>query len=378
MTTLRFRLRTWLGWGGHPEELRTLGEMRLRHATFTAFFILLSLIALVGLPGRGSHGFNSVNFSLALQRTLPFDFVISLAVFAYLGAPAIGNLLLARRVASDVLRTTQGRCFEVRLAPSIYLFAQIGPTLENARWYPLPIEWDAVVMPSEDTYEVEYLPTAGWVHRVRRFGASSRELVQPAPSEVNNEEQATEEQKKQQKQPSAEEQRELRRYTRRVWQCWGEPAVSIAACGWTGVLSGIIFAPGMLVLAYWYVATYPELARKSDAVAGIVFLATFFAIGCGCIIWGVWSFRLWGRVRRAAEEGAQSVEGDVVSWLPYRQGRETIVKVRADDGTAKILRVRRLFTNRVRRVGGRVRIEYMPISEYVTTVSYADTPTWVG
>lgn len=113
-------------------------------------------------------------------------------------------------------------------------------------------------------------------------------------------------------------------------------------------------------------------------MAGLVFLATFFAIGCGCIVWGVWSFRLWQRVRRAAQQGTLSVEGDVVSWVPRNQDRETIVKVCADDGTTTILRVRLVFNHRVRRVGSRVRIDYLPVSEYVTDVQYAGVPARVG
>lgn len=128
----------------------------------------------------------------------------------------------------------------------------------------------------------------------------------------------------------------------------------------------------MLLFAYWYTITFPELARQGDIVAAIVFLTTFFAIGCGCFIGGVWCLRHWGRVRRAAQQGALSVEGNVVSWMPRNQNRETIVKVRADDGETKILRVRHVFEHRVRRVGARVRIDYMPVSEYVTDVRYAE------
>lgn len=134
----------------------------------------------------------------------------------------------------------------------------------------------------------------------------------------------------------------------------------------------------MLLIAYWYVATYPELARKSDVGAGIVFLATFFAIGCGCIVWGIWSFRLWRRVRRAARQETHSVEGDVVSWMPRNQDRETIVKVHADDGETKILRVWGSVNHRVRHVGNRVRIDYVPVSEYVTDVQYVEAPTQIS
>src|SRR5689334_8930201 len=139
MTTLRLRLRTWFGWSGHPEELSYFGRLRLRLASFTAFFILLFLIGSEVFVGVSRRDFNSAYISQTLQRTLLFDFAISLAVFAYLGVPAIGSKVLARRATSDVLTTTQGRCFEVLLAPPIYLFARIGPTLESADWYPLAI-----------------------------------------------------------------------------------------------------------------------------------------------------------------------------------------------------------------------------------------------
>lgn len=350
--------------------------MRLRLTPYLIGYLLLLFVGVQIFIAVRTHGLRAVYLFPVLQRALPVDLVAALAFFMYFGLRAISYRMVARRATLDELATAQGRCFNVVLAPPHCLFARIGPTLEAAIWYLLPIEWDALVAPSEDTFEVEYLPGTGWVQRVRRFGASPRELVQPAPSEVNDAVETADEGEG--LQPSAEEQRELRRYTRRVWQCWGESAASIGACGWSGVLGGIIFAPGMLVFAYWTVVTSPIPLRQSDAVAGIMLLATFFAIGCGCIIWGVWSFRLWGRVRRAAQEGAQAVEGEIVSWLPYRRGRETIVKVRADDGETKILRVRGSVNHRVRRVGDRVRIEYMPISEYVTTVSYAETPTQVS
>lgn len=219
MTTLRLRLRTWFGWSGHPEELRRLGGLRLRVASSTAFYILLAFIGIQLFPVVTSHGLNSVYLSHTLQRFLPFGLIMSIALWAFFGLPGIGYLILARRAASDALTVTQGRCFEVLLAPSIYLFAWIGPTLESADWYPLPIEWDTLVLPSKDTYEVEYLPTSGWVHRVRRFGASPHELVQPAPSEVNDGAQAAAtDEEEENAQSGVEEQRELRRYARRVLQ----------------------------------------------------------------------------------------------------------------------------------------------------------------
>ena len=372
MTTLRLRLRTWFGWSGHPEELSRFGKLLLRITSFWAFSILLVWILIGLLPVVSKYGLNNVYISHTLQRILPVGFAMSLALFAYFGLPAIGRLMLARRAASDMLTTTQGRCFDVLLAPPFYLFARIGPTLETADWYPLPIEWDAVVAPSNDTYEVEYLPTSGWVHRVRRFGASPRELVQPPPSDVSSEARAADAEEED-KQPSAEEQRELRRYARRIWGFWGESAASVVASGWSFIVLGMLAGPGMVAFYLWLRAVYHP-TRPDDVLAMVVYFAFVCILGCGSSVLGVWSLRLWGRVRRAAQQGPLSVEGDVVSWISLRQGRETIVKVRADDGETKILRVRRSFNHQVRHVGSRVCIDYMPVSEYVTDVRYAEAP----
>lgn len=235
MTTWKLIVRTWFGWSRHPEELSYFGRMRLRFGSSRAFYLLLILIGFQLFPVVKAYGLNSMYISHTLQRILPADFILPLVFWAYVGLPGIGYVTLARRAASDVLTTTQGRCFDVRLASSNYLFARIGPTLESARWHPLPIEWDLIVIQTDDTYEVEYLPTSGWVRRVRRFGASPRELVQRAPSEANSGAPAAVA-AKEDTQPREDEQRELRRYAWRVWSCWGEPAVTIAACGWTGIL----------------------------------------------------------------------------------------------------------------------------------------------
>ena len=59
--------------------------------------------------------------------------------------------------------TLDGYCFDSVLVRSLPLFALIGMTREQARWFSLPIAWDTVVEPCEDRFELTYTPATGYV-----------------------------------------------------------------------------------------------------------------------------------------------------------------------------------------------------------------------
>lgn len=87
------------------------------------------------------------------------------------------------------------------------------------------------------------------------------------------------------------------------------------------------------------------------------------------------------RMRRLSEAQPDSVTGEIVGWMPYRdmwsptdfrQRTETLIKLRAADGSDHIFRVPIRFLHRVRRRGARVRVTYQPVAERVLDVAYAE------
>ncbi len=87
------------------------------------------------------------------------------------------RLWLAARGARHPLDSAYGRCYATLLSPSFY-FARIGLSTETARWYALPLTWDATVVPSLDEFELLVNPVTGYVERLRRLGEAPVELRQ--------------------------------------------------------------------------------------------------------------------------------------------------------------------------------------------------------
>jgi hypothetical protein len=181
VTLLGLRLRAWLGWGLHPEELRFRSAMFLR--MFRAVCVMLpvwSVLLLVtfALSGRHSQWPPSANS----MRGMAVFVICILGIWAaLLLTPAVASWWLARRGANESPTSRYGQCYAIRLDPPGLFFARIGETPRTARWYRLPLDWDRIVGPSGAQFELSVLAATGWVERVRRLGTPFREVSQPVP-----------------------------------------------------------------------------------------------------------------------------------------------------------------------------------------------------
>jgi hypothetical protein len=341
MTLFLLNLRAWLGRWRHPIELRATGALYLRVlrnmiapliVLMAIMWILFILAILAHLPPAHRH------LSPALLReALRFAGGIGVICGAfYLGLPlllAITSRLFARRGERGGESTVYGRCFTVLLDPPSHFFARIGLTRETARWYGLPLDWDAVVEPSEAEFELTVLAGTGWVERLRRLGPASRVLTQPAPElpehgEIaapqaedtepsGNDDTSNDEREDEPEGATAEEKQTLRRFARRSDLGWRSSPANIACGGWALVVGGLLFGPGLLVFVVMSVLLSPRtFSDPGGRVAGITGMAIFFAIGLGCIIWGLRYLLVWRRVRRFRHEQPASVAGEVLCWIP--------------------------------------------------------------
>jgi hypothetical protein len=323
----------------------------------------------------------------------------------YIGLPlwfAVTSWLFARRGDRDGESTVYGRCFAVLLDPPSRFFARIGLTRETARWYCLPLDWDAVVEPSEAEFELTVQTGTGWVERLRRLRPASRVLTQPGPELPEHTESATpqsedeeppghdnsdDEREDEPEGATAEEKQALRRFARRANLGWRTSPANIATGGWTLVVSGLLFGPGLLVFVVMWVLVSPRTFSDPDGrVPGITGMAVFFAIGLGCIIWGLRDLRIWQRVRRSRHELPATANGEVTCWIPYKDTwspndwqnhRETLINLRLPDGQSYIFRIPIRYLHRVRKRGTHVRITYLPTTERVQDVSYVEAPAQV-
>lgn len=163
------------GWGYNPSTLR----LNSRGAFIAAGgFLLFTILEYVPFFVHFVHP-PSIEGGVALLLHGFAPVIIGNAALSLLFA--ISGIIQWRRAEAGAPQapvTVDGYCFDSVLVRSLPLFALIGMTHEQARWFSLPIEWDTVVEPGDDRFELTYTPATGFVERLRRIGAEPQELRQ--------------------------------------------------------------------------------------------------------------------------------------------------------------------------------------------------------
>src|SRR5262245_49571054 len=143
------RLRTWLGWGWHPDDLRVRAQTYVRTAfqllpaSLIAILVLVGVVALLEQSSRGRVALpNLLRLAAVLGACSVILIVVGLLV------PALSARILAQRAQTERPAVIYGHC--VASIPDYFgpLYACIGPSPERARWYVLPLAWDPFIEPS--------------------------------------------------------------------------------------------------------------------------------------------------------------------------------------------------------------------------------------
>ena len=352
----------WFGWGAPPDYDRALGRALVLFSLWTVVFPAGYVIVRNLLDG----------FSLASTLTSrPFvTLVIGIAAITSPGwAAGACRLWLAARGAERSMSTAYGHCFATLLSPSAY-FARIGLSPTDARWYALPLTWDVTVIPGEAEFELHMNPVTGYVERLRRLEGAPVDLRQDAPlADLRIGVQRVE--------PSAgaatkEQRRELYRVARRENLRWAINPTDIVVTGWTFIISGLILGFGQLAVAVYLLLTYPVHFAPGGKEAGIAYLSFFVMLGVALIAGGIYLLRVWGRVRSLSGTPAETLEGTVVVWTPYKNffssGKGFLVNLRPADGSKREFLVPQRYAHRVTHAGNRVAITYLPDTSRVLDV----------
>ena len=180
----RLRLRALQGWGCDAPELRQWARFYARGVVLLPVFMLAELaLSLVIFDVFPRLGIGAAQPSLAMRRSLSLLVVglLLMVVFVYL---YLRHSARAEAGAHQPLATHNGSCFAT-IQASPQFFALIGPAREQAQWFCLPIEWDTVVAPGSDRYELTVNPATGYVEWLRRTGAEPRELRQESSAQTD-------------------------------------------------------------------------------------------------------------------------------------------------------------------------------------------------
>jgi hypothetical protein len=401
MTLLGLRLRSFLGWGLHPVELRRRSARFLRaFSIWCISFLLLPLFWFLAPALDHRHLQWPPTAASVRGLAVVLIYGLSLLVISTL-APAVASWWLARRGAGSVVTTGYGHCYAIRLDPPGFFFARIGETPRTAKWYSLPLDWDRIVSPSDAQYELAVLAATGWVERVHRLGASSREVSQPVPAllepiqsdeldarSTNDEDGGAEADALDFEEEGAtnEERRAMSQFARRANLGWRSSTRDLAHVGWIYVAGG---AAVVLIGVVGYLALFSPTSPSGEmtqsnvisVLAAYVALIILFAIPC--LAFGLRWLRAWRRYRRFNTTSPLTADGEVNAWVPYRDlysgsgwqdRKETLISLRLPDGHEHVFRIPVRYLHRVRRRGARVRITYRPTTERVLEVAYADEP----
>jgi hypothetical protein len=349
------RIRTWLGWGAPPEANRLFGRLMIMAPLWTVVFAAGYSIVRTMLSGY------SFGFAITAR---PFVVIVTGigVVTSPLWLAGISRLWLAARGAGKPLITAYGRCHTTLLSPSFY-FARIGLSTDSAHWYALPLTWDATVMPGSEEFELLVNPVTGYVERLRRLGDAPVELrqrVQDAGAERDAAGHAETDTGK----ATREQRRELYRIARREGLRWAINPADVLWTAWTFIVGGIVFAPGALIFAAYFLLTYPVQFASGGKEAGIVFLTGLTLLGLAMIAGGLYLLRIWRRLRRLSGDPPMTVEGTVLAWTPYRNlfssGKGSLVEIQLPDGVRKLFLVPERWEHRIADKGNRVAVTFTP------------------
>lgn len=390
------RLRSWLGWGWHPDDLRVRARLNLR----TAFWMLPLMVTVVLFE----FGFlellrDSSRRALILPDLVRYA-VVEVAIFVLfivvlLLLPALSSRILAQRAQSERPAIIYGRCFATIPDPHEFLnsgrlYACIGPSPERARWYVLPLEWDTFIEPSHVELELTVIQGSSCVERVYRRGPNPRDL-RLADVAAQEDDGMTLVEMRQAAQAavdaaaSPEERAALRHFARHVGIAARYPPTTILIEAWLLLVLGALFGPGQVIASAILFVLFPVSFRdQGGRVAGLIYLGLVLIVGMAVIIYGVHFLRVGRRARASRFESPAIVTGKVVSWMPYRdfwtsssdrRGRtETIIRIRLPDGTTPIFCIPKVYMHRVRELGVPARITYLPSTGRVGDVRRLEQP----
>lgn len=387
MTLLRLRLRRWfLGWGGHPEELRFL-SWYLRRVFWVHIPLAVFLEAIILVWMFAEHG--RVDFAFALRLTVGPQILLILYALSHL----IRSETYRRRAREATLNPEHlmGYRYGVAFDPPSPCYVSFGLTAETAKWYVVPLEWEEIIATAQpDTpFELWVLPVTGWVERLRRGGAEPLAVSQPAPEplpagEAVPSEQAQEDATEDQG-ATREEARAMKRFARRAGLTWLATSRYLFWSWITCTSAGLVGCALNAVLIAWWVATSPQAIESNEIRLALAFLVAIAELpGLICIVMGLWQFAAWRRVRRLDATPVEAT-GEVVAWMRYRnwwgpskirqdQRREKLIQLRAADGTEQIFRLPPKLAHRVQRRGEHVRITYRAGSGHVLDVRHVEVP----
>ena len=141
-------LRYRLGWGQPSDVLRTNRNL----------LALIGLLALLFL-GVGIASFTSKHgrliSPLAIAQTYPGTMLLFTGCTLALAIPVLSWHLTLRRAQVQGITLINGVCFALIQHLPHVVFARMGLSERDARWYALPAEWEKIVKMPDKHYELE-------------------------------------------------------------------------------------------------------------------------------------------------------------------------------------------------------------------------------
>jgi hypothetical protein len=286
--------------------------------------------------------------------------------------PALSYRRLAQHGEGQPPITISGRCYELAHGPSA-VFARIGLSVERAHWYRLPLAWEAFVEPGDREYELTVNPATGSVELLRRLGASPQEFRQYSAREIeagqaNENYYGKDGQSDDNRGYATEEQ--LREIERLAKSCHLDLATDPRS-----LLIGALFVLSLgLVFTLFAVGSVFILLKgllAPGAVGPFSFVLAIVLISMAlCLFSSITELRAWNYARRFENEAPENIEGDVMCWTSYVS--DTVVQMRANDGSTQVFRINRPWKNKVRVPNQHFRITYLPTTHRVVDVRLVD------
>jgi hypothetical protein len=250
------------------------------------------------------------------------------------------------------------------------LFARIGSSAQDARWYALPARWHEALENPQVSLEVVVLQGTQWVARLNH--RSRLDELRWAATHLPG----------QWYQASPEEVRTLRHALRRVACGWGQPPRRALRAGLEligiGVPLGLVLVIRAIVV--WVV---PGLRPRSFPTLFLVYAAGWMLlVDLSILLYGV--FWQGGQMLLAWRRGQQeqetvTLEGRVVgvwpvSGLAFTEGEVHLLQVEQADGTKAAVTVGAAFRALLPEPGAAVRITALAKAEVVTSLQLIPSP----
>jgi hypothetical protein len=383
MTMLRLRRRAWLGWGRSPDGLRvqSAGAFKAAVVGFAGYGLLVPLLFFIAGMFHEPRGAFTQN--LLTTRAGFFYGGLILVLVLYLLMLAQAYRRLAQRGEAQSPTTFSGQCYEALQGKSDN-FARIGLSAEIAQRYHLPLTWEAVVEPGSAEYVLVVNPATGFVERLRRLGASSKEARQYSMREVETG-QADEshhlkgdEQDEDTGRATDEQFSELKRALRAFGPALDLSPQIFLICSIIMLVLGFICLGLTIRLAFVLYTADQSRCAPGAAEAGIIFIVCIVALTIAVLWYGFYLFWIWHRTRLLEFEESAQIEGVTVYWAPYCNPRnesraDTLLLLCGDDGSPEAFRIHRRWENRVRIPGQRFRVTYLPTTHRALDVRIVDS-----